>query len=52
MEESLTLSAVTQTILIVYQTTCSGGSFDNLYLLICEAQESLFLRQISPLVQI
>jgi len=52
MEESLTLSVAISIILIVYQMTCYDGTFDNVYSPICEAQGSLFLKQISPVVQI
>jgi hypothetical protein len=47
MEESLTLSVATKIILIMYQMIYYDGTFDNVYLLICEAEESLSLRLIS-----
>jgi hypothetical protein len=50
MEELLTLFVAAKMTLIVYQMTCYDGTFDNVYLLICEAQGSLSLRLISPVV--
>jgi hypothetical protein len=52
MEESLTLSVATKITLIVFQMTYYDCTFDNVYLLICEAEGSLFLRLISLVVQI
>ena len=50
MEDLLTLSAAIKPTLIMYQMKCYDGTFDNLYLEICKAQESLSLRQISRMV--